>query len=271
MTAETETVVRDVRVEAAVDARLVPGRLHVPPEPSGLLCYGHGAGGAKDDDVYVLVGQLLARSTGMAALCIDGPVHGERAPSFSSEDERTRAQRRCARSRAGAEQMAVDWRAAADAALGCLATGIDSASAYVGFSMGTLFGVPTVASMPSIEAAVFFAGGLPAPGALDAPGEQDPDPEPVGDLLRETAPLLDHADVLMLNNTDDEIFDRAAILDLFSLLGARSKRLFLWAGGHEDVSPEAFAFATDFICGVRLQAGQGAPWQFASAESAAPA
>ncbi|MHB1518048.1 MAG: hypothetical protein ACYCVN_08530 [Acidimicrobiales bacterium] len=39
--------------------------------------------------------------------------------------------------------------------------------AYVGFSMGVIFGLPTVAAIRSIRAAVFAVGGIPDGGGSD--------------------------------------------------------------------------------------------------------
>jgi hypothetical protein len=60
--------------------------------------------------------------------------------------------------------MVADWQKTAEDL-----SSIGPAVAYVGFSMGMIFGAPTVASMASIKAAVFGVGGIPTGAGIDDP------------------------------------------------------------------------------------------------------
>jgi len=92
-----------------------------------------------------------------------------------------------------AGQMVNDWLITSTAL-----SSIGPAVAYVGFSMGSIFGIPTVAAMPSIRAAVFVVGGIPTGGGIDD--------APLRPLLLAAVEGITHADVLMMNKTDDSIF-----------------------------------------------------------------
>lgn len=107
-------------------------------------------------------------------------------------------------------QIVADWQKFA----GAFST-IGPAAAYVGFSMGMIFGVPTVASMPSIKAAVFGFGGLASGGGIDDPRLRE--------TLLEVASQLAHPEVLMLNVTDDEIFRVEDAHGFFDAIPGRRK------------------------------------------------
>ena len=105
--------------------------------------------------------------------------------------------------------------------------------------MGMIFGAPTVASMPSIKAAVFGVGGLPSGGGIDDPRLRE--------TLLEMASQLAHPEVLMLNVTDDEIFRVEDAHEFFDAIPGRRKRLVFWAGEHDDWPAEAIEFSVAFI------------------------
>jgi len=117
----------------------------------------------------------------------------------------------------------------------------------VGFSMGVIFGVPTVGSLPSIKAAAFVAGGIPAGGEI-----QDP---PLRPLLLDAASKLDHSQILMVNQTQDKIFPVAGVHELFDAIPGSYKRLMFWEGEHDDWSREAIDNTIAFI---NSHVGQGA-------------
>lgn len=198
----------------------VPGRLYDPGGARGLLLLGHGGGYSKDGDRFVALSRRYAAETGLAVVCIDAVDHGERssAPAGGAVPARWHS--------STAPQMVADWRTTAAA----LAS-IGEAVAYVGFSMGAIFGVPTVASMPSIRAAVFMVGGIPVGGRIDDP--------PLRAMLLEAAEGLEHAQVLMLNMTRDEIFPTVGTHSLFDAIPGRRKRLMFWEGEHNDWPAEA--------------------------------
>ena len=116
---------------------------------------------------------------------------------------------------------------------------IGPARAYVGFSMGSIFGLPTVAAIPSITAAVFVVGGIPDNADIDDP--------PLGGVLSEAASRLQHANVLMANMTNDEFFPIPGVHSLFDAIRATSKRLMFWEGEHDDWPSELLDHSVSFV------------------------
>jgi pimeloyl-ACP methyl ester carboxylesterase len=194
-----------------------------------VLLLGHGGGQSKDAERFVAFAQRFADGTGMAVACIDAVDHGERRPSGATNDLPARWHSNAI------PQMVLDWQATAEH----LAP-IGPVVAYVGFSMGAMFGMPTVAAMPTITAAVFVSGGIPGGGWTDDP--------PLRSMLLDAAAHLDHTDVAMLNMSGDALFPVDEVRHLFEAVHAKSKQLQFWDGDHDDWSPalidEAIAFVT---------------------------
>ena len=111
--------------------------------------------------------------------------------------------------------------------------------AYVGFSMGAIFGIPTVAAMPSIQAAVFVAGGIPTGGGIDD--------EPLRPLLISEAGRLSHPNILMLNKTGDSIFAMDDCSLLFDAIPGDRKRLAFSEGEHDDWPDELIDDSISFV------------------------
>ena len=130
--------------------------------------------------------------------------------------------------------MVDDWKTTVDA----LAS-IGPALSYVGFSMGAIFGAATVAAIPSIQAAVFVVGGIPAGGGIDDP--------PLRDLLLAKASELADRQVLMLNMTNDNIFPVTQAHTFFDAIPGTTKRLMFWSAAHDDWPDEAIEYSSDFI------------------------
>jgi pimeloyl-ACP methyl ester carboxylesterase len=214
--------------EERIETNGVPARLYDPGDATGLLLLGHGGGQSKDDERFVGLGRQYAESTGLAVVCIDAVNHGERRPADAGPDVPP------AWHEGAADTMVADWRATADAL-----SDIGPAVAYVGFSMGMIFGAPTVAAMPSIRAAVFGVGGIPAPG-----GREDPR---LRTLLLDVASRITESQVLLLNMTQDEIFPPTGTLDFFAAIPGRKKRLMFWEGNHVGIPAEAIRHSVDFL------------------------
>ncbi|MEA3056092.1 MAG: hypothetical protein QOD30_1524 [Actinomycetota bacterium] len=204
--------------ESRIEPAGIPAKLYDPGDARGLLLLGHGGGGSKDADNFVTLGRELAEGTGLRVVCIDALGHGERS---TGEDVRTTMG-----SEKNAAQMTADWRAVADDLGG-------NAVAYVGYSMGMLYGAPTVAAMPEIKAAVFGVGGVPVP------------------IMRErllgVAAQLAHPQVLMINMTQDETFPVAGVHEFFDAIPGRKKRLMFWEGNHVGLPAESTRHAIAFL------------------------
>ena len=212
--------------EERIETNGIPGRLYDPGDAKGLLLLGHGGGASKDDELFVGLARQYAEGTGLAVVCIDGPAHGERAPKTGDIHEDERTIRRAIFQ--GGPQMVGDWQTTVDA----LPYG--PAVAYVGFSMGMMFGAPTVAAMPSIKAAVFGVGGIP-----DEARDKS--------KWLAVAAQLEHPQVLMLNMTQDTIFTPADSLEWFAAIPGHKKRIMFWEGGHVGLPAEAIRQSIDFL------------------------
>jgi pimeloyl-ACP methyl ester carboxylesterase len=206
--------VHETRIEPAG----IPAKSYDPGDARGLLLLGHGGGGSKDADNFVALGRELAEGTGLHVVCIDAVGHGERS---TGEDVRVTMG-----SEENASQMIADWRAVTDDLGG-------NAVAYVGYSMGMLYGAPTVAAMPEIKAAVFGVGGIPHPL--------------LHDRLLGVAAQLAHPQVLMINMTLDETFPVAGVHEFFDAIPGRKKRLMFWEGNHVGLPAESTRHAIAFL------------------------
>jgi pimeloyl-ACP methyl ester carboxylesterase len=209
----------------------VPARLYDPGGASGLLLLGHGGAHSKDSERFVALSRTFAEQTGLAVVCIDAVDHGERRPTGDGAASAGLPPRWHTTS---AGRMVADWEKTAEAL-----SSIGPAVAYIGFSMGMIFGAPTVAAMPSIRAAVFVVGGIPSGAGIDDP--------PLRDMLLAAASKLGHAEVLMLNVTRDEVVRTEDTHAFFDAIPGRRKRLMFWEGNHDEWPAEAIRQAVAFV------------------------
>lgn len=169
-----------------------------------------------------------AGRSGLAVLCIDAVDHGERRPQgqvppgIPARWHSTTASR-----------MAHDWETATSA----LAR-LGAPRAYVGFSMGAIFGPAVVARLATIDCVVLVVGGIPRGRWLDDP--------PLEALLLEAAAKLGDRKVLMANTSRDELFPADGTVALFNAISGTTKRLTFWDGSHadwpDDMVEETLAF-----------------------------
>ena len=209
-----------VLAEERIETDGVPARLYLPRGAEGLLLLGHGGGKSKDSDRFVKLSRLYAESTGLAVVCMDAVDHGERIPV--DVQDRLPAEWHSN----AVPEMVDDWAATAS-----VLSRIGPPLAYVGFSMGSIFGIPVVESQTSIRVAVFVVGGVPSGAWI-----QDPLLRP---LLLSAAYKLSRSHVLMVNKTRDELFPIEGVQDLFNAIPGPDKRLMFWEGTHDDWPSEA--------------------------------
>lgn len=209
--------------EERIETDGVPGRLYDPGDARGVLLLGHGASQSKDDELYIALGRQYAEQTGLAVVCIDALNHGERLADQSGQWQAD-----------AADVMVSDWQKTADSV-----SSIGPAVAYVGFSMGMIFGAPTVAAMPSIKAAVFGVGGVPSAGGVEDPATRT--------RMLAVAATLTHPQVLMVNMTKDEIFSTEGTHAFFDAIPGRKKRLMFWEGAHSALPSEAVRHSVTFV------------------------
>ncbi len=200
--------------------------------PTGLVLVGHGGSGHKREDYVVALARRLVRTTGAAVASIDGPLHGDRRVDPTADPMVVLME--FAQAWTGdpslTDRMVADWHAAVDVlcdddVVGQVPVG------YWGVSMGTLLGLPYVASDPRVRACVLGLAGRTGPTAERL----------AADAARVEVPTL------FLVQLDDELFPTASSLELFGALGSAHKRLFASPGRHRDVPADAFWLSVDFL------------------------
>ncbi|MDP6377063.1 MAG: hypothetical protein QF921_09010 [Pseudomonadales bacterium] len=211
------------------DRRDITGAVWLPTESSvsTLVCFGHGASG---DRYQAPIAHLAARfvERGLPVLSLDGPVHGLRQvgpggrEAFFPEFQRN----------ACITDMISDWALAVQAAQGLANVGT-GALAYFGLSMGSLFGIPLIASRDDVTVAtlglVGIQSGFPHTGTL-----------------REACGRI-HCPVFFIMQLEDELFDREGYLEVFDTFPSVDKRIHANPGLHPEIPAEEIDFAFDFL------------------------
>ena len=215
---------------AGYEGRRVPALVLTPEDTDGprpVVLLGHGLTGSKDEPQMLQIARWLVRREAFAVAIIDGPVHGERRAT-SAGDVGPEA-RQALVSPETYQGMAADWQRTLDAC-GELPNVGNERPAYLGFSMGTVLGIMTVASEPRLLCAVLAIGGI----LSDRPNQLD---EAAAKIARP---------VLMINQSEDEIFSRESTFRLYDQL-AGPKRVFFYPGGHTGVPREAMERVREFL------------------------
>ena len=214
--------------------RTIPGLLWEPEAQTPntpLVMLGHGGSGHKRQEYILAVARRLARQ-GMAAVAIDGPVHGDRRTNGPSDGtaEMVEFSRLWRDDPAMTDAMVADWRATLDAIQSPAVLGAGLVG-WWGLSMGTILGLPVVAAEPRISVAVLGLMGLTGP---------------TKDRLRADAEALT-CPLLFLVQWDDELFARERAVDLFTAFATTDKRLHANPGTHVQVPPAEFAASVEFL------------------------
>lgn len=229
---------RPFTVDRAGDA--IPGIVWMPEEPTGpvpLVLIGHGGKTHKRNPTDLAIARRFVRRHGIAACAIDAISHGDRGPIVDTGDGPAQPEYLDLWKRPDTfDRMNADWSSVLDALLESGRFRSDRIG-YWGLSMGTVLGLPFAASEARIAAAVLGACGLTQPsGSLGI----------VAERLRADAPDL-RCPVHFMLQWDDEIFDRAGVLELFDLMGSPDKRLHAHPGKHGAVPKEAFEAGRRFL------------------------
>ncbi len=213
-----------------------------PGGPAGpLVLLGHGASGSAREGYIVALARRLVRARGWHAAAIDGPVHGDRPRAHQDPTAAFLAFGQAwAHDASLTDRMVDDWKATVDALAGAGVAG-GGRIGYWGLSMGTIFGVPLVASDDRIGAAVLGLMGVTGPSR---------------DRIEADAPRV-RCPVLFLMQGDDELFTRDVVFALFDALGSADKRLHLHPGGHASVPAEEFQASERFLAEHLEGAGTG--------------
>lgn len=226
----------------SIHGERVPGTLWVAEEEAvggrPAIVLQHGAGSRREDD-YIRLPALRWAREGFVCVAIDAHLHGERlrssqAPGLIWQLPWLRKEH--------AVQMAVDLMRLVD----LLETRPEvdaSRIGYLGFSMGTIMGVPFVGLDTRVRSACFAIG-----GSLigHTHGISDPalhwDSEMVAEIIDPThfAPLVAPRPVLMINGRQDQTAAPADAERLFAAFG-EPKRIERYDGGHTDLRGAQFA------------------------------
>lgn len=201
--------------------------------PRPLVLLGHGGGGAKDAPNNLESRDYYTGVRGIATAAIDGPVHGDRGPVTDTSHP---AYTEMWRVPSAIDDMNEDWARTLDALL-ALDEFDASAIGYHGLSMGTMFGLPYVASEARIATAVLGLCGLRGSSIVRSGIEG----RLAADAPRVSVPLMYHV------QWDDERFDRDSAFELYSMLASADKRLQSTPGLHGGATLEARATLRDFL------------------------
>lgn len=215
---------------------VIPGVLWQPAQAAGrqpLILMGHGGSGHKRNERLVMLGQLFAADYGWCAVAIDGPVHGDRG---GLTDPTQPAYRQMWQRPGIVQSMIDDWKATLDA-VSTLDVVDSERVGYWGVSMGTMFGLPFVASEERVRVAVLGKAGMRG-SSVERSG--------IDTHFAIFAPKV-HVPVLFTMQWDDERFERLGQLELFDRLGSKDKRLHAYPGQHVDNGPEAFEVQAAFL------------------------
>jgi dienelactone hydrolase len=225
---------RERAFEVDRDGVLIPGLLWTPDSGSGpqpLILMGHGGTGHKRNARMLELGNMFARDYGWCAAAIDAPGHGERG----TVGDLAGFAEWWGDGSVVVEAIA-DWRVTLDM-LERLGE-VDSARiGYWGMSMGTMLGVPYVASDDRVSVAVLGKAGLTGP----IPEQTGVDAE-----FEECAPQIE-VPVLFSVQWDDELFDREGQFELFDLIGSEDKRLLAYPGKHAEYGEETVEMHAEFL------------------------
>jgi dienelactone hydrolase len=237
----SEGGVTERRFDLVRDTGIVPGIVWMPAQyerPLPLVLMGHGGSGHKRADRQLLLGRRFAGVSQMAAVAIDGPFHGDRV---AAPLERRQYQERMAA--VGVDKvtdgMVDDWHATLDALCQLNTINADRI-AYLGFSMGTRFGLPYVAAAGDrLRCAVLGKYGMRQESAT--PAAVDMARRFKQDAPRITVPVLFHV------QWDDELFPRDGQFELFDAIGSQDKQLIAFPGPHSAAASAAIRAWCEFV------------------------
>lgn len=232
---QIEDGVRTVHFSFDCDGERVPGVAWMPAgetEAMPLVFIQHPATGSKDDFFVEQPGRQWAQR-GWICAGLDAPMHGDRTPNDPMRllQERERYPEVVAQF-ARELSMAVDELAANYP--------VDMAKlGYVGYSMGSMLGVPAVARDGRFAAAAFCLVG--EGGMVGTASGEGSD-----------VPLMEHVAIRIVAKEQDELIPRAATEALYD--GLPGTKDIAWKpGGHFEIGQDVIASAGEWM---KQQLGQ---------------
>ena len=221
--------VREVRFSVEIAGERVPGIVCLPAEWAErmpLVLMQHPGMGSKDDYFVRDIAMAWARR-GWACGGIDAPLHGERADhnpmALFREPERYPALR---------AQFANEVSATIDALSAALPIDVGRIG-FVGYSLGSMLGIPAVARDGRFKVAAFCLVG--EGGIVGSASGPDSDVAKLGNVA-----------VRVVAKTDDELIPRAATEALFAALPGEKDIVWL-AGGHFQIGPDVVRAAGEWL------------------------
>jgi dienelactone hydrolase len=236
--ATTSKEVTERRFDVHRDGRVVPGLLWTPAEAEGprpLVLLGHGAGHDKRGPHIVALARRLVRHHSFAAAAIDGPTHGDRRAEGTGNGALMFVEfaRTWAEDANMADDMVADWRETLDELQELDEVGRGPVG-WWGLSMGTILGIPFVASEGRVVAAVLGLMGTKAPNRTFQKR-----------FLADARALS--CSVLFLLQWEDELMRRDDVLALYAEIGSADKRLHANPGAHAAVPADEFTDTERFL------------------------
>ncbi|MCC7363030.1 MAG: hypothetical protein IT303_01560 [Dehalococcoidia bacterium] len=218
---------REIRFWIETGTDTIPGLLIMETDPAGplpLLFMQHPATSSKDD-YFVRDVALRWAQRGWACVGIDAPLHGDRPqhdPLALFRDQ--------SRYPAITAQFADEVTATIDAL--AAAYPIDTGRlGYVGYSMGSMLGIPAVARDGRFKVAAFC---LVGEGGMVGPAD-GPDVQALGGVA-----------VRIVGKTSDQLIPRAATEALYD--GLPGVKDVVWLpGGHFEIGPDVIRAAEEWI------------------------
>ncbi len=215
--------------------RDITGALWLPQGPprennGTLMCFGHGASGNRYQAPICYLAERFIKETGLPVLSLDGPVHGLRQVGEGGRTAFFPELRR----QDSIRDMTDDWHCAITEVqrLG----EVEAAElAYFGLSMGSIYGIPLVASRSDVKVATLGLIGVES----DFPHDEE---------LIEAAAKID-CPLLFLMQLEDELFQRDGYLKVFDTFASQDKRLHANPGLHPEIPSEEIDFAFEFLVG----------------------
>ena len=204
----------------------------------------HGAGSSREDS-YIRLPALRWARQGFACIAIDAHLHGERL--LAQRDPGRIWQLPWSR-KEHAVQMTVDLMRLLDL-VETRPEFNSSRVGYLGFSMGTIMGVPFVGLDPRVKSACFAIGGsLIGRAAASSDASLRLDNEAAAEITDPIhfAPLIAPRPVLMINGRQDQTVPPASAEGLYAALN-QPKRIEWYDGGHTDLRGAQFAQMLTFF------------------------
>lgn len=220
---------REIHFTLDVNGEGVPGILVLPTNPAGPLplVFLQHPGMGSCDDYFVRDVALDWARRGWACAGLDAPLHGERQDHDPMRLFRDRDRFPVVRAQFAAELSAAVDAIAAEYPVDTGRLG------FVGYSLGSMIGLPAVARDGRFKVAVFCLVG--EGGLVGAVAGADAD-----------VPLLAGVAVKVVGKLQDELISRAATEALYNAIPGPKEIAWL-PGGHFEIGPDVVRAAKDWL------------------------